>query len=115
MKAHLRVALADENIFSAKSNNGPHACALGKSTHYRTTRLLAITKQIPYAYKTSFGLGYEGTILSESNVFSHIDNLKEYNKVCKIVDVKKNKQSAFKTDVDSQLNGHALESFRAGA
>ncbi|MEI8633453.1 hypothetical protein P4S72_18175 [Vibrio sp. PP-XX7] len=101
-EGHLRVTLAD-NIFSKIEQRTPRV-RFGK-VHAYNNLFTGDYKADTYAYKTSFGLGYAGTILSESNVFN-IDNLKD-SKVCKIVDVKKTNSAL--NDVDSQFNGHALD------
>ncbi|MGO1297123.1 MAG: pectate lyase family protein [Vibrio sp.] len=100
-RGHLRVTLAD-NIFSKTTQRTPRV-RFGK-VHVVNNLFEGDYKDPTYRFMYAFGLGYEGSIQSQYNVFD-IEQLKT-SKQYKVVKIYK--QNSSLTDVGSMFNGAAL-------
>lgn len=100
-RGHLHVTLAD-NIFSKSTQRTPRV-RYGK-VHAFNNLYEGNYKDSTYPFMYAFGLGYEGSIQSQYNIFN-IDHLKT-NKQYKIVKVYKTNSEL--TDTGSTFNGGTL-------
>ena len=101
-RGHLRVTLAD-NIFSKTTQRTPRV-RYGK-VHAFNNLFEGDYKDSTYPFMYAFGLGYEGSINSQYNVFN-IDNLKT-TKMSKVAKVYKTNSEL--TETGSVFNGTALD------
>ncbi|SJL83903.1 pectate lyase family protein [Vibrio palustris] len=101
-RGHLRVTLAD-NVFSKITQRTPRV-RFG-NIHVFNNLFEGDYKDPTYRYMYSFGLGYEGSIQSQYNVFD-IDNLKT-SKQYKVAKVYQSNSSL--TDTGSTFNGSPLD------
>ncbi|SHO59353.1 pectate lyase family protein [Vibrio quintilis] len=98
-KGHLRITLAD-NMFHKIEQRTPRV-RFGKVHSYNNV-FKGNAKANEYAFKAGYGLGQQGSIRSENNVYG-ITKLKT---LCKFVDVKKNNSSL--VDSGSLYNGKTV-------